>query len=77
MRGQLRYWQHILNPGVGLAYLQTGMSRVFFLGFEFRKFVFLGYCVTAAVFFFGLLDKCCIFKCFVFLTVFLGAVLCT
>ena len=51
-------------------------SAEYFLGFEFRKSIFLGVLLTAAVFF-GLLDKCCIFKCFIFLTVFLGPVLCT
>ena len=37
-------------------YLQTGMSGVFFLGFEFRKFVFFWILVIVAVFF-GLPDK--------------------
>ena len=36
--------------GVELAYLQTGISGVF-LGFEFRKSVFLGVLLAAAVFF--------------------------
>ena len=44
-------------------------SAEYFLGFEFRKSVFFWVLLRAAVFF-GLLDKCCIFKCFIFLTVF-------
>ena len=72
------YWIHIWHgaQGVDLACLQTGISRVF-LGFEFQKmFVFFWVLVTSAVFF-GLLNKCCILiKCFIFLTVFLGPVLC-
>ena len=67
-------------PWPSLQYVESGsgMSRVFFGGFELRKSVFWGVLLTAAVFFWGgLLDKCCIFKCFVFLTVFLGAVLYT
>ena len=43
-----------------------------FGGFEFRKSVFFWVLLRAAVFS-VLLDKCCIFKCFMFLTVFFGS----
>ena len=60
-----------------LAYLRTGISGVFFRGFEFQESVFLGVLLTTAVFF-GLLNKSCILKCFIFSTVFfLGPVLYT
>ena len=55
-----------------LAYLQTGISGVFF-GFWISKICTFLELLRAAVFFFGLLDKCCIFKCFIFLTVFFGS----
>ena len=51
-------------------------SLEYFLGFEFRESVFFCVLVTAAVFF-GLLNKGCFFKCFIFSTVFSGPVLFT
>ena len=51
-----------------LAYLQSGISEVFFWVLNFENLYFWGVLLTAAVFF-GLFDKCCIFKCFIFLTV--------
>ena len=57
--------------GGGLS-IFTDRDQRSILGFEFRKSVFFLLLPTAAVFF-GLLDKCCIFKCFIFLTVFLGS----
>ena len=61
---------HQSLPGGGLSIFTDRDQRSIFLGFEFRKSVFFWVLLTAAVFF-GLLDKCCIFKCFIFLTVFL------
>ena len=46
---QASFW----NPGVDLIYLHTGISRVLFLGFEFRKCVFFWVLVRAVVFFGG------------------------
>ena len=47
-------------------------SAEYFLGFEFRKFAFFfGYC-SQLLYFWGL-----VVKCFIFLTIFLGPVLCT
>ena len=44
----------IVGPqGVELAYLQTGISGVFFGGFVFRKSVFFWVLLTAAVFLSG------------------------
>ena len=49
------------SQGVDLAYLQTGISGVLFLGFEFPKSVFfLGTCHRCCIFF-GSLNKCRIF----------------
>ena len=60
-------------PRGGLSIFTDRDQRSIFLGFEFRKSVFSWVLLTAAVFFLGwLLDKCCIFKCFIFLTVFFG-----
>ena len=55
---------------VDLVYLQTGISEVIFWVLNFENLYFW-VLVTAAIFF-GL-DKCCIFKCFIFLTVFFGS----
>ena len=46
------------------------------VGFEFRKSVFLWVLVEAALFF-VLSNKCCIFKCLMSSTVFLGPILFT
>ena len=60
-----------------LAYLQKEISGVFLGGLNFENLYFGGILVTAVVFF-RLLNKCCILKCFIFLTVFfLGPALCT
>ena len=55
--------------GVDLAYLQTGISSVF-LGFEFRKSVFF-WVLGIGTAFFGLINKCCILKYFIFSKIFL------
>ena len=80
MKGQLRSLAAHLKPeGGGLGIFTDRDEKSIWgwegEGFEFRKSVFLVLLTTAV--FFGLLDKCCSLKCFVFLTVFLGAVLCT
>ena len=60
-----------------MAYLQTGISGVFFRGSEFRESVFFGYW-SQLLYFFGLLTKRCILKCFICSTViFLVSVLFT
>ena len=59
----------VLVPGGGLGIFTDRNQRSILLGFEFRKFVFFWVLVTDAVFF-RLLNKCCILKCFIFLTVF-------
>ena len=56
------------SPGGGLGIFTDRDQRSIFLGFEFRKSVLFGVLLTAAAFL-GLLDKCCIFKCFRFLKV--------
>ena len=53
------------GQGVDLAYLQTGISGVFG-GLNFEN-----------LYFFGLLNKSCILKCFILSKVFLGSVLFT
>ena len=64
-------------PGGGLGIFTDRNQRSIFLGFEFQKSAFFWVLLTVAVCF-GLLDKCCIFKCSIFLTVFFGGpVLCT
>ena len=51
MRGQLRYWQHILNPGgVGLGIFTDRDEQSIFGCFEFRKSVFFVLLLTVAVF---------------------------
>ena len=50
-------------PGGGLGIYTDRDQRSNFGGFEFRKSVFFWVLVKAAVFF-GLSNKCCIFKCF-------------
>ena len=55
--GYVGYEILIPPPGVDLAYLQTGISGAFFSVLNFENLYFL-----FAVF----LDKCCIFKCFIF-----------
>ena len=61
--------------GVDLAYLHIGITRVFLWAFRFEYLYFFweGELVTAAVCL-GLSNKCRIFKCFMFSTVFLGPV---
>ena len=56
------------TPGGGLGIFTNRDQQSIFLGFEFQKFVFFCTQLTAAVFF-GLLDKCCIFKCFISVSV--------
>ena len=53
--------------------LQVNLIRKFktFLGFEFRESVLFGYW-SQLLYFFGLLNKSCILKCFIFSTVFFG-----
>ena len=58
-----------VNPGGGLGIFTDRDHQSNFLGFEFRKFVFFGYW-SQLLYFFGLLNKCCILKYFIFLTVF-------
>ena len=58
-------------PGGGLDIFTDRDQRSIFLGFEFQESAFFWVLLTVAVFF-GLLDKCCIFKCSIFLTVFFG-----
>ena len=55
-----------------LSYLQTGISGVFFWVLNFENLYFFGYW-SQLLYFFGLLNKCCILKCFIFLTVFFGS----
>ena len=52
-----------------LAYLQTGISGVFFWVLNFENLYFFGYW-SQLLYFFGLLNKSCILKCFIFSTVF-------
>ena len=67
------FWSEMkISQGMDLAYLQTGIRGVFFWVLNFENLIFWGVLVTAAVFL-GLLDKCCIFKCFIFLTVIFGS----
>ena len=58
--------------GVDLAYLQTGIGGVHFWVLNFENLYFFRVLVTAAVFF-GLLNKSCTLKCFIFSTVFFGS----
>ena len=62
----------LTTQGVDLAYLQTGISRVFFWVLNFENLYFFGQWSQPAVFF-GFLNKCCILNCFIFLTVFFGS----
>ena len=55
-------------PRGGLSVFADRDQRSTFWGFEIRKPVFLGVLATAAVLFW-LLNKCCIFKGFIFSTV--------
>ena len=60
------------SQGVDLVYLQTGIGwPEYFLGFEFGESVFFWGLITAAVFF-GLSNKSCILKCFLFSKIFFG-----
>ena len=61
-----------LSLGGGHGIFTDRNQREYFWGFEFRTSVFFWLLLTSALFF-GLLDKCCIFKCFIFLTVFFGS----
>ena len=57
-----------------LAYLQTGISGVLFWVLNFENLYFLVTAQSCCIFWGGgLLDKCCILKCSMFLTVFLGS----
>ena len=49
----------------------AGISGVFFWVLNFDNLYFLGYC-SQLLYFFGLSGRCCILKCFIFLTVFFG-----
>ena len=59
--------QHVLiePQGVDLAYLQTGISGVFCWVLNFQNLYFFGYW-SQLLYFFGLLNKSCILKCFIF-----------
>ena len=59
-------------PGGGLGIFTDRDQRSIFWGFEFRKSVFF-WVLHMDVVFFGLLDKCYIFKCFIFLKVLFGS----
>ena len=65
-----------LPPGGGLGIFTNRDRWSIFLGFQIRESIFLWVLITAVVFF-GLLNKSCILKCFIFSTVFLGPVLFT
>ena len=52
-----------------LAYLQTGISGVFWGVLNFENLYFVEY-LSPLLYFFGLLNKTCILKCFIFSTVF-------
>ena len=58
------------TPGGGLGRF-TDRDQRSILGFEFQNLYFLGTAQSCCIF--SLLDKCCIFKCFIFLTVFFGS----
>ena len=64
------------SPGY-IGYIYRQRSGEYFNGFESGKSVFWGVLVMAAVFLRLSNDKCCIFKCFKFSTVFLGLYLVT
>ena len=57
---------HSQNPGGGLGISTNRDQRSIFLGFESRMSVFFWVLVTDAVFFFGLLNNCCISEYFIF-----------
>ena len=61
---------YIPGGGLGIFTDRDQLTRVF-LGFEFGESVFFWVLITAVVFF-GLSNKSCILKCFLFSTVFLG-----
>ena len=58
------------TQGVDVAYLQTGISRVFLGVLNLKILYFFGYW-SQLLYFFGLLNKSCILKCFIFSTVFI------
>ena len=60
------------SQGVNLAYLQTGISGVFFWVLNFKNLYFLGTGHSCRIFG-GLLNKSCILKCFIFSTVLFGS----
>ena len=83
--GKLSRWLFSANmfagmsfPGVDLAYIQTGISGVFFCVLNFENLYFFGYWSKLLYFFFfwgggGVCqNKCCIFKYFTYSTVFSG-----
>ena len=70
---------YVINPGGGgdgLGIYTDRDQQSIFLGFEFQKSVFFWVLVIAAIFF-GFSNKCCIFKCFMSSTLFLGPILFT
>ena len=71
----LRFDCKLESPGWTWHIYRQGSAEYMF-GFRISKICIFWVLLTTAVFF-GLLDKCCIFKCFIFLTVFLGPVSCT
>ena len=58
-------------PYIGI-FTDDSDQRSNFLGFEFRESVFLGG-IDHSCCIFGLLNKICILKCFIFSTVFFGS----
>ena len=65
----------VLKPRGGLDIFTYGDQQSIFLGFEFRKSIFWGTGQSCSIWFFfwgggGLSNKCCIFKCLTFPTVF-------
>ena len=56
-----------ISPGVALAYLQTGISGVFWGVLISKICIFFRTAHSCCIF--GLLDKCCIFKCSAYLSV--------
>ena len=57
------------SPGGGLGIFTDRDQRSIFGVLNFENLYFFGYC-SQLLYFWGLLNNCCIFKCFIFLTVF-------